>query len=152
VDERIHQRCSVADLARIPERVGPLALNNPSRMIAVGAERESDRQGTLTTQTAVVLQLGSCCIVNGNHPAVQISPVGRLPLEWKPVVTRAGVIPFKPSHPFPFIEPLARALMRRTEKGKSLWRRHREGPGGPAGAPVGLPQRRQRQVLPGRPH
>ena len=54
-------------------------------MIAVSAERESDRQGTLTTQTAVVLQLGSCCIVNGNHPAVQISPVGRPPLEWKPV-------------------------------------------------------------------
>ena len=51
----------------------------------------------------VVLQLGGCCIVNGNHSAVQISPIGRLPLKWKPVVTRAGVIPFKPSHRFPFI-------------------------------------------------
>jgi hypothetical protein len=57
-----------------------------------------------STQAAVVLHLGSCCVVNGNHPAVQISPIGRLPLEWKPVVTRPGVIPFKPNHPFTFIK------------------------------------------------
>jgi class 3 adenylate cyclase len=63
-----------------------------------------DEEIELLRPTWVVLQLGGCCVVNGNHSAVQISPIGRLPLEWKPVVTRAGVIPFKPSHPFPFIE------------------------------------------------
>jgi hypothetical protein len=57
---------------------------------------------TFSELTRVVLQLGSCCIVNGNDSAVQISPIGRLPLEWKPVVTGAGLVPCKPSHPFPF--------------------------------------------------
>ena len=42
----------------------------------------------------------------------------------------------------------ARALMRRTEKGKAYGADHRQGPGRARGAAVGLPQRPQRPLLP----